>query len=158
MGVGSIGLLESLLIHIRPYRYQVKPKIGKSISIFKASPFLTGYTGLTRFFLPARMAERKKAFAGAEAQIQGCKYAKSRVFTFSINFIMIDLLRITGANLPDDLLDFVGKVNNASIVTRYPEDLSKLISAYPEPVAREYLNSTCEVVKRLKQDARLKKL
>lgn len=71
---------------------------------------------------------------------------------------LIYLLQITKINLPEHLLEFVGKINNASIVTRYPEDLSKIISAYPERVAKEYLNCTYEVITWLKQDARLMKL
>ena len=71
---------------------------------------------------------------------------------------LIYLLQITKINLPEHLLEFVGKVNNASIVTRYPEDLSKIISAYPEGVAKEYLNFTYEVITCLKQDTRLMKL
>ena len=71
---------------------------------------------------------------------------------------LIYLLQITKNSLPAHLLEFVGKVNNASIVTRYPEDLSKIISAYPERVAKEYLNSTYEVIRWLKQDTRLMKL
>jgi hypothetical protein len=56
------------------------------------------------------------------------------------------------------MLEFIGKINNASIVTRYPEDLSKLISSYPEQVAVDYLNGTNEVIAWLKKDIRLMKL
>ena len=70
---------------------------------------------------------------------------------------LIYLLQVTSIKLPDHLLEFVGKINNASIVTRYPEDLSKIISAYPERVAKDYLNNTYEVIRWLKQDARLMK-
>lgn len=58
--------------------------------------------------------------------------------------------------LTDNLLDFVGMINNAGVVTRYPEDLSRLVSSYPKQVAREYLNKTQEVIKCIKQDTRLK--
>lgn len=59
--------------------------------------------------------------------------------------------------MADDLLDFVGMINNAGIVTRYPEDLSKLVSSYPKQVAKEYLDKTLEVIKCIKQDTRLRK-
>jgi hypothetical protein len=39
--------------------------------------------------------------------------------------------------MPENFLEFVGKINNASIVMRYPEDLSRIINAYPEVVAKE---------------------
>lgn len=59
--------------------------------------------------------------------------------------------------LSSDLLDFIGIINNAGIVTRYPEDLLKLITSYPKEVAEKYLNRTEEVIKCLKQDPSLKK-
>lgn len=54
-------------------------------------------------------------------------------------------------------LDFIGKLNNASIPTRYPEDLAKTISVYPKKVAADYFERTKEVVQWLKQDPRLKR-
>jgi hypothetical protein len=48
-------------------------------------------------------------------------------------------------------------INNVAVVTRYPEDLSKLITSYPKDVAQEYLNRTLKVIKCVKQDPRLKK-
>jgi HEPN domain-containing protein len=71
---------------------------------------------------------------------------------------LVYLLQVTKINLPEHLLEFIGKINNASIVTRYPEDLSKIVSAYPEQVAKDYLNSTYEVITWLKQDTRLMEL
>ena len=51
---------------------------------------------------------------------------------------------------------FVTKINNASIVTRYPEDFSKLLDAYPKEIAQDYLNKSKEAVQCLKEDSRLK--
>lgn len=59
--------------------------------------------------------------------------------------------------LPADLLDFAGMINNAGVVTRYPEDLSKLISSYPKNKTAEYLSKAQEVIKCIKKDVRLKK-
>jgi HEPN domain-containing protein len=53
--------------------------------------------------------------------------------------------------MPGDILEFVSKINNASVVTRYPEDFSKLIAAFPESVAREYLDKAKEAVAWLKR-------
>lgn len=53
------------------------------------------------------------------------------------------------------MLDYIGQLNNASVATRYPEDLSTLISVYSKEVARDYLNQTKEVVKWLRKDTRL---
>ena len=52
-------------------------------------------------------------------------------------------------------LDFLGKINAASVPTRYPEDLGKVLAAYPKGVAAEYLATTKEVFAWLKQDPRL---
>lgn len=70
---------------------------------------------------------------------------------------LIYLINLGKVVLPGDLLDFVGVINNAGIVTRYPEDLSKLILSYPKEITREYLDKTSEVIKCMKQDSRLKK-
>ena len=70
---------------------------------------------------------------------------------------LIYLINLSQVKLTDALLDFVGMLNNAAVVTRYPEDLSKLVSSYPEQVTKEYLDKTQEVIKCIKQDPRLKK-
>jgi HEPN domain-containing protein len=64
---------------------------------------------------------------------------------------LIYLVKKSELNLPPSYLDFVGLINNASIPTRYPEDLQRAISEYPKPVARDYLQRTEEVVQWLKQ-------
>ena len=70
---------------------------------------------------------------------------------------LIYLINLSQVKLPDDLLDFAGMINNAGVVTRYPEDLSKLVSSYPKQVAKEYLDKTIEVIRCIKKDTRLKK-
>ncbi len=69
---------------------------------------------------------------------------------------LIYLSNFAGINFSEGLLDFIGKINSASIVTRYPEDLAKAIAAYPGDVVSEYLDKTKEVLAWLKQDKRLK--
>lgn len=68
---------------------------------------------------------------------------------------LIYLLRIADVHMPEKILEFVGKINSASVVTRYPEDLSKIINAYPEVIAKEYFNNTGEVLNWIRQDKRL---
>src|SRR4030042_3129996 len=63
---------------------------------------------------------------------------------------LIYLLKLADVHMPDYLLEFTGKVNSASIVTRYPEDLSKILSAYSAVVARDYFNKAREVLEWLK--------
>ena len=47
-------------------------------------------------------------------------------------------------------------INNAGIVTRYPEDLSKLVSSYSKDAVKKYLDKTQEVIKCIKQNPMLK--
>ena len=69
---------------------------------------------------------------------------------------LIYLINLGRVVLSGDLLDFVGVINNAGIVTRYPEDLSKLVSSYPRDIAKVYLEKTQEVIKCLRQSPALK--
>ena len=70
---------------------------------------------------------------------------------------LIYLINLTKAKLSEDLLDFIGIINNAGVVTRYPEDLSKLVVNYPKGIAKKYLDKTREVIQCIKQDSRLRK-
>lgn len=53
--------------------------------------------------------------------------------------------------LSADQLDFVGKINNASIPTRYPDDLKKMVKDYSKDIAAAYLKKTAEVILWLKK-------
>jgi HEPN domain-containing protein len=64
---------------------------------------------------------------------------------------LLYLVKETNTELPPEHFDFVSKINNASIVTRYPEDFSKLISSYPRRVTKEYLEKTERIFSWLKQ-------
>ncbi|MBN2149042.1 MAG: HEPN domain-containing protein [Anaerolineales bacterium] len=64
---------------------------------------------------------------------------------------LIYLVRKCGLELPQDLLEFVGKINTASIPTRYPEDLHRALQEYPKPVVLEYLAQTRKVMIWLKE-------
>jgi hypothetical protein len=48
-------------------------------------------------------------------------------------------------------------VNTASIPTRYLDDLQSALRDYPEPVARDYLRQTQELIEWLKQHPNLSK-
>ena len=58
--------------------------------------------------------------------------------------------------MPQSYLEFIGKINNASVPTRYPEDLQRTIAQYPDSVARDYLEKTEEVLEWLKQHPNLR--
>jgi len=70
---------------------------------------------------------------------------------------LIYLLKLGNIQLPPELFNFIAKINNASIVTRYPEDFSKILEAYPKSVAKEYLSKTKEIHECLKKHKTLKK-
>jgi HEPN domain-containing protein len=70
---------------------------------------------------------------------------------------LIYLVKKSAIELPEPYLDFIGKINTASIPTRYPQDLQSALRDYPEPVARDYLRQTQELIEWLKQHPNLSK-
>lgn len=60
---------------------------------------------------------------------------------------LIYLLKSADLQLPLELFNFITKINNASIITRYPDDFPKLLKAYPKSVAKNYLKNTKEVIR-----------
>lgn len=60
---------------------------------------------------------------------------------------LIELLKLSELTPSAELLDFLGKLNNASVATRYPEDFSETVRVYTEDVAEEYLERSGEVVR-----------
>ena len=70
---------------------------------------------------------------------------------------LIYLLKLGNIQLPSELFNFIAKINNASIVTRYPEDFSKILESYPKSVAKKYLSKTKEIHECLKNHKTLKK-
>lgn len=69
---------------------------------------------------------------------------------------LIYLLKLSNIHIPQDLLDFIAKINNVSVVTRYPEDFKKLIESYPASVAKEYFENTGKALQWLRQNEKLK--
>ncbi|MFH1245812.1 MAG: HEPN domain-containing protein [Candidatus Omnitrophota bacterium] len=60
---------------------------------------------------------------------------------------LIYLANLGKIELVQELSDFVGIINNAGVVTRYPEDLSRLISSYPKEITETYLRKALEVIR-----------
>ena len=60
--------------------------------------------------------------------------------------------------LSQEQQDFLGKINNTSVVVRYPDDLSEMVSQYPEAIAQDYLERTKELILLVRQDPRLQTL
>jgi HEPN domain-containing protein len=59
---------------------------------------------------------------------------------------LIFLMKKSGAKPSTEYLEFLGKLNNASIPTRYPEDIQQAIKEYNEDIADEYLKQTERVI------------
>jgi len=70
---------------------------------------------------------------------------------------LLYLTKLTEINFSQKHLEFVSKINNASIITRYPEDFSKLVEVYPADVVASYLEQTKDVIEWLKQNEKFKK-
>ncbi|MEO5886396.1 MAG: HEPN domain-containing protein [Anaerolineales bacterium] len=68
---------------------------------------------------------------------------------------LIYLVKKSELELSQQHLDFIGKINTASIPTRYPDDLQRSLKEYPESVAKEYLTETTELIQWLKQHPNL---
>lgn len=57
------------------------------------------------------------------------------------------LLEISGLDMPADLSDFVFKISDLNVATRYPEDLNRFGRSH----AKDYLDGTREVFSWLRQ-------
>jgi HEPN domain-containing protein len=68
---------------------------------------------------------------------------------------LIDLVQRGRLSLTQAQREFIGKLNNASVVTRYPDDLAQITTQYPESITREYLEKTKELIAWVRQDPRL---
>ena len=71
---------------------------------------------------------------------------------------LIDLAQRAHVVLSQEQQDFLGKLNNTSVVVRYPDDLFAMVSQYPETIARDYLERTKELILWVRQDPRLQTL
>lgn len=70
---------------------------------------------------------------------------------------LVYLIKRSGVSLESGHLDFIGMLNNASIVTRYPEDIQQAINEYSSEIAASYLRRTEEVVNWLRTRPELNK-
>ena len=68
---------------------------------------------------------------------------------------LIDLAQRAHVVLSQEQQDFLGKINNTSVSVRYPDDLSAMLSQYPEAIAQDYLERTKELILWVRQDPRL---
>jgi HEPN domain-containing protein len=69
---------------------------------------------------------------------------------------LIYLAKRAETKLEPKLYEFISKLNNASIPTRYPSDMRQRLSEYSKQVAASYLKQTEEVAQWLKSHPKLK--
>ena len=65
---------------------------------------------------------------------------------------LIYLIKKSGLVVPPPHLEFMGKINNASVPTRYPDDLQRTLGEFTDSIVRDYLGQTEEALTWLKQE------
>jgi HEPN domain-containing protein len=68
---------------------------------------------------------------------------------------LIYLVKKSTLDIPPAFLEFIGKINTASIPTRYPEDLQRALKEYTQAIVENYLRQTREIIRWLKQHPNL---
>lgn len=69
---------------------------------------------------------------------------------------LLYLTKLADLCFSENHFEFIAKINNASLVTRYPEDFKALSESFPEVVVSAYLEKTQEIIEWLKQNEKLK--
>ncbi len=65
------------------------------------------------------------------------------------------LVKLSKIEIPEEHATILDILNTASIPTRYPEDMEKLLKKFSKEVVKNYFNKTKELRKWLRQDKRL---
>lgn len=63
---------------------------------------------------------------------------------------LLYLLEIIDLELPEDMYDFVFTLNRVSVLTRYPDDLQRMLKDYNKDKTKEILDKSKELLKWLK--------
>ncbi|OGW51891.1 MAG: hypothetical protein A2Y81_06750 [Nitrospirae bacterium RBG_13_43_8] len=61
------------------------------------------------------------------------------------------LVKLGKLEIPEDIFEFLSKLSDVSIPTRYPRDFNQLIESYKREAANEYLDKTKEVFEWLRR-------
>jgi len=94
--------------------------------------------------------------SGARETLEGSRHRSNQRDPIKTHDL-IYLLKKSGLKPAEPFLEFIGKINAASIPVRYPEDLQTSLKDYPKSVAKEYLRQTQEIVQWLSQHPNLSK-
>jgi len=60
------------------------------------------------------------------------------------------LIKLSGLELPEEMFNFLSKLSDVSVPTRYPEDFAKLVETYDKKMAETYLAKTKEAFQWIK--------
>lgn len=63
---------------------------------------------------------------------------------------LIYLLNKIAINPPDDIRRFLIRLNEASVMTRYPDDLEKVQKEYTQPIVNDILSNSREALRWIK--------
>lgn len=55
------------------------------------------------------------------------------------------LVKLSSLEVPENMFEFLSKLSDVSIPTRYPENFEELVEAYDKRVVRKYADKTKEV-------------
>ncbi|MFQ6083165.1 MAG: HEPN domain-containing protein [Candidatus Aminicenantia bacterium] len=61
------------------------------------------------------------------------------------------LIKLSGLEPPEDIFNFLSKLSDVSIPTRYPEDFGELLESYDQKAAKNYLIQTKEAFEWIKK-------
>ncbi|MEW6376428.1 MAG: HEPN domain-containing protein [Thermodesulfobacteriota bacterium] len=61
------------------------------------------------------------------------------------------LVKLSGLEPPDEMFNFLSKLSNVSIPTRYPDDFEELRRSYNRKAAKTYLSQTKEAFEWIKK-------
>ena len=63
---------------------------------------------------------------------------------------LLYLASLAGVEIPKDHASIMAHLNEASVPTRYPEDMSRLVKSYNKRAAERYLRETKDLLKCLR--------
>jgi len=61
------------------------------------------------------------------------------------------LADLSAIEIPPDIFEFLSRLSDVSIPTRYPEDFGKMVEAYSKPVVSDYIEQTRKAFEWIRQ-------
>jgi len=64
------------------------------------------------------------------------------------------LVKLSKLEIPEDMFEFLSKLSEISIPTRYPKDFGRLVKSYNKKVAKGHLDKSMEIFKWIKKSVK----